>query len=133
MISDTTKQFGEWIRKIRKDMGWDQQTIADEMGITRQSVSLYEKGLRTPNLDIAIKYIRIAGYIPDCIEKECNKKRESLNSYTPAVNALCVTRCGECIYSPRPFFQNLEYRYCTLMEKHRRLDYFCADGRRDRE
>lgn len=50
----------------------------------------------------------------------------------PSANAVEVVRCKECVFGTRPLFANPEYRYCKLHEKHRKLDWFCADGRREK-
>ncbi|WP_294366278.1 helix-turn-helix transcriptional regulator [uncultured Ruminococcus sp.] len=45
------EQVGEKIRKLREETSTPQQKIADLLGVTRQSLSLYEKGERTINVE----------------------------------------------------------------------------------
>lgn len=45
------EKVGEKIRKLREETGTPQQKIADLLGVTRQSLSLYEKGERTINVE----------------------------------------------------------------------------------
>ena len=43
------------IRKLRAEKNISQQKLADEIGVTRQSISLFEKGERDPKLETLIK------------------------------------------------------------------------------
>ena len=43
-------EFGENIRKAREEMGITQQTLADQLYVTRQAVSRWENGSRYPDL-----------------------------------------------------------------------------------
>lgn len=43
------------IREIRLEKGISQQKLADEIGVTRQAISLFEKGDRDPKLETWIK------------------------------------------------------------------------------
>lgn len=43
-------EFGENIRKAREEMGVTQQTLADQLYVTRQAVSRWENGSRYPDL-----------------------------------------------------------------------------------
>lgn len=45
------ERVGEKIRKLREETSTPQQKIADLLGVTRQSLSLYEKGERTINVE----------------------------------------------------------------------------------
>lgn len=45
------EQVGEKIRELREETSTPQQKIADLLGVTRQSLSLYEKGERTINVE----------------------------------------------------------------------------------
>ena len=43
-------EFGENLRKAREEMGVTQQTLADQLYVTRQAVSRWENGSRYPDL-----------------------------------------------------------------------------------
>lgn len=46
------KEFGRRVAKLRKQMGKKQREIADELGITPQAVSKWERGLSCPDISI---------------------------------------------------------------------------------
>lgn len=50
--------FGELLLKLREEHGESQQELADYIGITRQSLSRYELGERTANIDILRKIVQ---------------------------------------------------------------------------
>ncbi|MBK6089547.1 helix-turn-helix transcriptional regulator, partial [Ruminococcus difficilis] len=43
-------EFGENIRRAREELGITQQTLADQLYVTRQAVSRWENGSRYPDL-----------------------------------------------------------------------------------
>lgn len=47
--------FAKRLVKLRENRGITQQTLADDLKITRQSLSLYEKAERTINIDLLVK------------------------------------------------------------------------------
>ena len=47
--------MGNRIRELRAEKNISQQKLADEIGVTRQSISLFEKGERDPKLETLIK------------------------------------------------------------------------------
>lgn len=54
-------KFGETLRRIRKERGWNQQELADVLGTTKQVISRYERGERSPKVSVADEYARILG------------------------------------------------------------------------
>lgn len=42
---------GETIQKYRKENGWSQEDLAEQVGVSRQSISLWEKDQTTPSLE----------------------------------------------------------------------------------
>lgn len=59
------EKVGEKIRKLREETGTSQQKIADLLGVTRQSLSLYEKGERTINVEALGKLAEFFGVSAD--------------------------------------------------------------------
>lgn len=59
------EKVGEKIRKLREETGTSQQKIADLLGVTRQSLSLYEKGERTINVESLGKLAEFFGVSAD--------------------------------------------------------------------
>lgn len=55
------KQFGQSIRRLRKERGWTQDELAARIGTSKQVVSTYELGKRTPHIAVAQKYADIFG------------------------------------------------------------------------
>lgn len=48
-------EFGEKVKKLREEKGMTQQTMADQLYVTRQAVSRWECGARFPDLLTAKK------------------------------------------------------------------------------
>lgn len=60
----------EKIMKYRKEMGWSQEELADKLNISRQSVSKWESGTSTPELNKIILLADIFGVTIDALVKE---------------------------------------------------------------
>lgn len=52
-------EFGEKVKKLREEKGMTQQTMADQLYVTRQAVSRWECGARFPDLLTAKKIAQI--------------------------------------------------------------------------
>lgn len=48
--------IGEKIRMVRKDAGLTQTKLAERMGVTKQTVHLYERGEINPKIDTVVKF-----------------------------------------------------------------------------
>ena len=44
--------FNNTLRSMRKDAGLSQQELGDRLGISKSAVSMYERGERTPDLEL---------------------------------------------------------------------------------
>ena len=51
--------FNENLKKIRKERGYTQEELAAKVGVVRQTVSKWEKGLSIPDADILCKIAEI--------------------------------------------------------------------------
>ena len=49
------------IRELRIDRNWTQQRLADEVGVSRQSVNSIERNRYTPSLPLALVFARVFG------------------------------------------------------------------------
>ena len=49
----------EKIKEIRKISGMTQEELADKLGVSRQTISKWEKGLSTPDLEMAIQFCEL--------------------------------------------------------------------------
>ena len=43
--------FTERLRELRTQSNYSQQDLADKMGVTKQTISQYERGVRKPDMD----------------------------------------------------------------------------------
>ena len=57
--------MGERITELRKSKGLSQEELAEQLGVSRQSVSKWETGASTPDTDKAIAMSRIFGVTAD--------------------------------------------------------------------
>ncbi len=55
---------------LRKKLGWSQEQLANELGISRQSVSKWESGMSIPDLDKIIKLSALFGVSTDYLLKD---------------------------------------------------------------
>lgn len=56
---------GERLRKLRIDKGLNQQKLADMVGVSKSSISCYEKETRSPKSETIIDFIQIFGVNAD--------------------------------------------------------------------
>jgi putative transcriptional regulator len=57
------------IKELRDDRGWTQQELADEVGVSRQSINSIERNRYEPSLELALKFARVFGLPTDEIFK----------------------------------------------------------------
>ena len=50
--------LAEKIVNLRKKMGWSQEELAEQLGVSRQSVSKWESEQSLPDMDKIVKMIR---------------------------------------------------------------------------
>ena len=62
--------LAEKIMNLRKKSGWSQEELADQLGISRQSVSKWESGASIPDLDKIIKMSSLFGVSTDYLLKD---------------------------------------------------------------
>lgn len=60
-ILQNAKELGLAIRSRRKELGWDQATLAKHVGVTRQWVIEIEKGKPRAELALAMRALRVLG------------------------------------------------------------------------
>lgn len=68
--------LGDKIIKLRRQNGWSQEELAEQLGISRQSVSKWESGTSVPDLDKIIKLSGIFGISTDYLLKEEAERAE---------------------------------------------------------
>ena len=61
MIVRTPRDIGSMIRSRRQDLGWDQQTLADRIGVGRLWVIGMERGKPGVQLDLVLRALAAVG------------------------------------------------------------------------
>lgn len=74
--------LGEKLLKLRKKYGYSQQALADELSVTRQTISNWECGQGAPTLDKAIElakiyHISLDDLMEDQVEVVVKEKKQS--------------------------------------------------------
>ena len=50
-MEEAMATFTERLRELRVQSNYSQQDLADKMGVTKQTISQYERGVRKPDMD----------------------------------------------------------------------------------
>lgn len=82
-------QFGARFKHIRESRGLSQQQLADILGTTKQVLSRYETGLRTPKVSTVVMYARrlnisvgeLTGYEESGFETLAEREQLLLNAF----------------------------------------------------
>ena len=53
--------FAEHLMALRKQRGWSQEELGNQIGVTRQTVSKWEMGQITPELEKLVELSRLFG------------------------------------------------------------------------
>ena len=61
--------LAEKIALLRKQCGWSQEGLAEQLGVSRQSVSKWELGSSIPDLDKIIRMSELFGVTTDYLLK----------------------------------------------------------------
>lgn len=52
-------RFGERIKELRKNHGWTQAQVAEEIGVTKSVISFYENKDRSPSPEVLVKFAEL--------------------------------------------------------------------------
>ena len=55
------------VKELRTGRGWTQQQLADEVGVSRQSINSIERQRYEPSLALALMFARVFGHATDDI------------------------------------------------------------------
>ena len=55
---------------LRKQQGWSQEELAEHLGVSRQSVSKWESGASTPELDRVVQLCTLFGLTADALIRD---------------------------------------------------------------
>lgn len=75
----------------------------------------------------------VRGYVPDGLDVYSyllgNLEILQMIDNAPTIDAEPIVRCKDCTKHTAPLFPHPEFVFCTELEKHRKPDWFCKDGR----
>lgn len=71
--------FADKLIQLRKKSGWSQEDLAEQMNVTRQSVSKWESAQSIPDLDKLVRLSEIFGVSLDYLLKDEMEEAENLN------------------------------------------------------
>lgn len=93
--------MGEMISTLRREKGWTQKNIADELGITDKAVSKWERNLALPDittipklaelLDVSVEELMQAKAVPGPAEKETARVVDFVLKAIPLAMGVAVT------------------------------------------
>lgn len=63
-VVKTTGYFAAWLKAARAKKGWSGERLAGEIGTSQGTISMYERGLRHPHRERAVKMAEILGADP---------------------------------------------------------------------
>ncbi len=72
------------ITSLRKKNGWSQEELAEQLGVTRQSISKWESAQSTPDLERILMMARIFGVSCDYLLKDDMEVEEYTNEAEPS-------------------------------------------------
>jgi transcriptional regulator with XRE-family HTH domain len=65
--------FGKLIKDARQDAAMTQEALAAKASVTREYVSLLERDLRSPTIEVFIRLVRAVGLSPDVVILQVEK------------------------------------------------------------
>lgn len=68
------------IMELRKQRGWSQEDLAEELGVSRQSISKWEQGLSMPELEKIIKLGEVFQVSTDYLLKDTEQEQRQMNA-----------------------------------------------------
>lgn len=111
-------EFGEQLKKAREAKGMTQQTLAEKLYVTRQTVSRWESGDRYPDLltlkklssilDVSADYLICDETMPEIVEKTPIIEKPIVNNILVALYAAIVVVFGIQAYHALGSFYNID-------------------------
>lgn len=93
---ESPKRLGEKLTSVRSSLGLSQGELLKRLGIdkeyTREEISAYERGVRTPPLHVLLKYSKAAKVwvnvlIDDSLDLPAKLPTQRMNEGTPGLTA----------------------------------------------
>lgn len=83
------------ITALRKKAGWSQEELAEQLGVTRQSVSKWEGAQSVPDMDKVVQMSRLFGVTTDFLlkdelseEEDCTRENKAKSPVIGAVSGI---------------------------------------------
>ena len=83
------------ITALRKKAGWSQEELAEQLGVTRQSVSKWEGAQSVPDMDKVVQMSRLFGVTTDFLpkdelseEEDCTRENKAKSPVVGAVSGI---------------------------------------------
>lgn len=114
-----TNYFAKNIKYLRQKKNIDQQIMAEELGIPQSTLSCWENGLRTPNLDMIAKISKYLNIYDDFITKDLTNLREENNQLSNVSldqYRVLFDKDSKLTDNQKEFILN------TIEEQHRKID-----------
>jgi len=125
------REFGERLKKERLSLGMTQQQLSDRLGVTKTTLGRYERGIRSPEIELVIEmeeigidtfYLQTGGRL--------DSKGERVRIYETPNDALIVVvdiqKELKLSFSYDQIQLLLEYAYSNQAKKQQVLDFVKA-------
>lgn len=86
------KELGARLQKLRRQAGMSQQELADQLHVSRQSISKWELGTATPDLDNLVRLSKLFGVSLDELVLGTEKTQEASQQPAQSVEDLKTKR-----------------------------------------
>lgn len=86
LLSEKTMEFGEFLAELRKEKGYLQKEVAAYLNVTVATISNYEKGVHTPDLNTLTKLADFYDVSTDYLLQR-TKYKASINTLNKPLSA----------------------------------------------
>lgn len=92
--------FADKLILLRKKAGWSQEELADQMNVTRQSVSKWEGAQSVPDLEKMLRLSELFGVSTDYLLKDEIEEAEHIDSSdnTPTLRRVSMEEANAFLY-----------------------------------
>ena len=64
-VLDMSPEVLNRVKELRNERGWTQQELAEQVGVSRQSINSIERNRYVPSLPLALEFARVFGCTTD--------------------------------------------------------------------
>ena len=119
-------EFGERLQGLRKDKGLSQEKVAEELKVSRQSVSKWERGESFPEMDKVIALSNILGVSTDFLLKGEDEKEVEGDHKTSNGNGITFGKISELVNRKGYIAGYIVAGYSALVLVFSRVFHFAA-------